>query len=155
MNHIRFLGGTLACIALAACFDGARNDGEKNPQVAGSASENLSVDQLAEMESKAAAGDGHAQALVESYHLRKKDLASYEAQLEKGASRRDPAAMQRLSSHLAMKGGKVNCDRAIILLNQARQLISGQQDTLRDVIDMDIKVLSGQVEGVPACAAGE
>jgi hypothetical protein len=152
-NAALFVGGALAGVALVGCCNGAKTDYEENSEIAGSSNEDLNERELIVMERAAMSGDRHAQALVESYYLRTRDLTGYEEWLERGALRLDPAAMQRFSSYLASKGGEANCDHAVRLLNQARQLTSERQMALRDVIDMDLRVLSGQIEGVPSCGA--
>lgn len=150
-NAAFFVGSALAGVALVGCCNSAKNNFEDNHKIAGSSSEDLNESELSVMERAATSGDRHAQALVESYYLRAGDLTAYEEWLERGALRLDPAALQRFSSHLARKGGEANCDHAIRLLNQARQLTTERQMALRDVIDMDLRVLRGQIEGVPSC----
>jgi len=154
-NLALIAGGALTIFTLAGCCNGTKACIEENSEISGSSSEKISEDELRGLERAAMSGDRHAQALVESYYLQKRDLTSYEEWLERGASRHDPAAMQRLSSYLASSGGEANCDRAIGLLNHARQLTSERQTALRDVIDMDLRVLRGQIEGAPSCGAGK
>ncbi len=153
MGSYRALCG-FAFLLLISCNEATETDqAMKGPQVvAGSASENLTPRQLFAAQQAANAGDAHSQALVESHYQRLGNEELYKEWLERGAARNDPAAMQRLSAYLASKGGPENCARAINLLNQAKLVAPRMPTNLYAVIDVNLRVLKGEVRGAPACS---
>ena len=141
----------LTCIFIVSCNSEDKRSTKITSEIAGSASEDFDKENLGAMEWAAAKGDRHAQALVETYYLSIGDWSRYEEWLERGAKKNDPAAMQRLAAYISKSGGRQDCARAASLLHKARELTTERDTAIRMVIDADLKLIEGGVEGIPYC----
>lgn len=146
-----FLAGFVLCIS--ACGNSVGNPPGKasNGVVAGSRSESYGPESAAQMEAKARSGDGHAQALVENHYRENGNAALYRQWMEEGVSRGDPAAMQRLASHLISLGGSENCRRAEVMLMRAGELATGEYASLREGLGSTMRQLKGEIPGSTPC----
>lgn len=146
-----FLAGFVLCIS--ACGNSVGNPSGKasNGVVAGSRSESYGPESAAQMEAKARSGDGHAQALVENHYRENGNAALYRQWMEEGVSRGDPAAMQRLASHLISLGGSENCRRAEVMLMRAGELATGEYASLREGLGSTMRQLKGEIPGSTPC----
>ncbi|MQP76639.1 hypothetical protein CQ393_12135 [Stenotrophomonas sp. MYb238] len=151
MDRIEPLLCILMCIAIVSCSNEDKRGTKITSEIAGSASENFGKEKLGAMERAAAKGDRHAQALVETYYLNIRDWSRYEEWLERGAQKNDPAAMQRLAAYISKSGGRQDCAHAASLLHKARELTTERDSAIRAVIDADLKLIEGDVDGIPSC----
>ncbi|WP_295571526.1 hypothetical protein [Stenotrophomonas maltophilia] len=145
----------LTCLTpcLLAC---AQPGSTTNGVVAGSRSGSYGPESAAQMESRARAGDRYAQALVENHFREIGNAALYRQWMEEGVSREDPAAMQRLASHLISLGGTENCHRAEVMLVRARTLVTDGDAPFLGALDSTMRRLKGELPGSTPCkAAGE
>jgi len=103
------------------------------------------------MQARARAGDRYAQALVENHYREIGNAALYRQWMEEGISRGDPAAMQRLASHLISLGGTENCQRAEVMLVRARTLVTDGDASFHGAIDSTMRRLKGELPGSSSC----
>lgn len=144
---------TCLTVSLMACSKPDVSPSGKAPNgvVAGSRSESYGPESAALMEAKARSGDGHAQALVENHYRENGNAVLYRQWMEEGVSRGDPAAMQRLASHLISLGGSENCRRAEVMLMRAGELATGEYASLREGLGSTMRQLKGEIPGSTPC----
>lgn len=149
---MKIIAIAILTFSMAACEDSHTPPQEvsESEMIGAGLGKALPPDELSVMEKKALTGDPHAQALVELHYMEVGDSVLYEKWLEDGAARKDPAAMQRLATHLSMQGG-VGCGRAIKLLEEVVRLVPDEKTNLRTVVDIQLRELNGEIEGIPLC----
>lgn len=145
------LAGFTLCLLACSRLDGNSSDKADSGVIAGSRSESYGPESAALMEAKARSGDGHAQALVENHYRENGNAALYRQWMEEGVSRGDPAAMQRLASHLISLGGSENCRRAEVMLMRAGELATGEYASLREGLGSTMRQLKGEIPGSTPC----
>ncbi|ARZ76246.1 hypothetical protein D7T48_20785 [Stenotrophomonas maltophilia] len=145
---VRLVLFTSMALCLLACTNPG---GTASDVIAGSRSESYGPESAAQMEAKARSGDGHAQALAENHYREMGDAALYRQWMEEGVSRGDPAAMQRLASHLISLGGSENCRRAEVMLVRARGLVTDDDASFLGALDSTMRRLKGELPGSTPC----
>lgn len=140
-------------LLFSACGNsgGASSEKATGDVIAGSRSESYGPESAAQMEARARSGDGHAQALVENHYREIGNAALYRQWMEEGVSRGDPAAMQRLASHLISLGGRENCRRAEVMLVRARALVTDDDASFLGALDSTMRRLKGDLPGSTPC----
>ena len=153
MTSLKASLSTWLMLLLSACSNSGGGSSEKatGDVIAGSRSESYGPESAAQMEAKARSGDGHAQALVENHYREMGDAALYRQWMEEGVSRGDPAAMQRLASHLISLGGSENCRRAEVMLVRARGLVTDDDASFLGALDSTMRRLKGELPGSTPC----
>ncbi|HEL3781141.1 hypothetical protein [Stenotrophomonas forensis] len=153
MTSLKASLSTWLMLLLSACSNSGGGSSEKatGDVIAGSRSESYGPESAAQMEAKARSGDGHAQALVENHYREVGNAALYRQWMEEGVSRGDPAAMQRLASHLISLGGGENCRRAEVMLVRARALVTDDDASFLGALDSTMRRLKGELPGSTPC----
>ncbi len=147
-THAKWMLLAAFTLCLLAC---SKPDGVDQGVIAGSRSGSYGPELEAQMEAKARSGDRYAQALVENHYRETGNTALYRQWMEEGASRDDPAAMQRLASHLISTGGSENCQRAEVMLVRARTLVTDDDASLLGGLDSTMRGLKGELPGSTPC----
>lgn len=145
---VRLVLFTSMALCLLACTNPG---GTASNVIAGSRSGSYGPESAAQMEARARSGDGHAQGLVENHYREIGNAALYRQWMEEGVSRGDPAAMQRLASHLISLGGTENCYQAEVMLVRARTLVTDGDASFLGALDSTMRRLKGELPGSSPC----
>lgn len=139
---------TCLTLCLVAC---TKPGGTSSGVVAGSRSGSYGPESAAQMEARARSGDRYAQALVENHYRETGNAVLYRQWMEEGVSRGDPAAMQRLASHLISLGGSENCRRAEVILMRARGLVMHGDASFLGALDSTMRGMKGELPASTPC----